>query len=280
MGEAMKRRQFITLVGGAAAWPALAQAQERMRRVGIFMGYSEDDPETKARLVKFRREFESLGWSEGRNVRIDLRFAAGNPDQFRGLAKELIDQQPDVILAHTTPVTASLRQETRTIPIVFVNVSDPVGSGFVINLARPGGNLTGVLQHEAGIAGKWLALLKEIAPHITRAALLAGPKTTAYDYFVRAAEAAAPSLAIELVPSPIDSAAGVDRVIDTFARVPNGGLVVLPDQTTFVHRDRILAQAATHLASSLHYPAFCCRGWPHVVRDRPSRHVWANRLLY
>ncbi len=245
----MKRREFITLLGGAVAGrPLAARAQqpERMRRIGVLVSGAEGDPEMQTRLAGFRQGLERLGLSEGRNVRIDYRFAAGNADQYQALAKELVALQPDVILAHTTPVAATLQRESRAIPIVFINVSDPIGSGFISSLARPGGNLTGLLQYEASITGKWLAMLKEIAPRLTRAALVANPKTSPYDYFLRAAEAVAPLLAIELVPSLIENAADIERAIETFARAPNGGLVLPPDTTTTLHRDLIITFAARH----------------------------------
>ncbi len=245
----MRRRDFIALAGGAAAaWPIAAWAQqaERMRRIGVLVGYAEDDLEAKARLAGFRQGLEKLGWSEGRNVRIDYRFAAGSADRHQALAKELVALQPDVILAHSTPIAAALQRESRVIPIVFVSVSDPIGSGFIASLARPGGNLSGLLLYEEGIVGKWLAMLKEIAPRLARAALLANPKTTAYDHFLRAAEAVAPSLAIELAPSPVENAADIERSIVTFARMPSGGLVVLPSDTNNAHRDLIIALAARH----------------------------------
>ena len=200
----MRRRAFITLLGGAAAWPLAGRAQQgdRLRRIGMLIGYAEEDPETKSRVAAFRQMLEKRGWSEGRNIDIEARFLAGSSTQYEPLAKELVSLRPDVILAHTTPVTAALQRESASIPIVFVNVSDPIGSGFIASLARPGGNLTGVLHYEASITGKWLAMLKEIAPHLARAALMANPKTTAYDYFLRAAESSEPSLAIKLVASP------------------------------------------------------------------------------
>jgi putative tryptophan/tyrosine transport system substrate-binding protein len=245
----VRRRDFISLLGGAAAaWPLGARAQqgERMRRVGVLVAFTEDDPDSKARLAGFRQGLEKRGWSEDRNVRIDYRFAGGRSDQFQVLAKELVALQPNVILAQGTSVTAALQRETRTVPIVFVAVSDPIGSGFVASLARPGGNLTGLLQYEASITGKWLSMLKEIAPHVARVALVANPKVTAYDYFVRAAEAIVPSLAIELVPSPVDNAAEIERAIESFVRVPNGGLLLPPDSTTVDHRDLVIALAARH----------------------------------
>ena len=175
-----------------------------------------------------------------------LALRPAGPIRLQVLAKELVALQPDVILAHSTPIAAALQRESRTIPIVFVNVSDPIGSGFVASLARPGGNLTGLLLYEASITGKWLAMLKEIAPRLARVALLSQPQGPAYDYFLRAAEAAAPSLAIELVPSPVENAADIERAIESFARVPNGGLLLPPDTTTIVHRDLIIALAARH----------------------------------
>jgi putative tryptophan/tyrosine transport system substrate-binding protein len=248
----MRRRDFITLLGGAgllcaakARW-ARAQQPERTRSIGVLMGFTQSDSETTARVVKFRQELARLGWQEGHNLRIDWRFGGGSPDRFAALAKELVAQQPDVIVGHTTPVAAALHRETHTIPVVFITVSDPIGAGFIASLARPGRNFTGVLHYEEGIPGKWLALLKEIMPGIARVALLANPKTTAYDYFLRSAQVAAPSLGIELSPSPVVEAGDVERVIESFARMPNGGLVSLPDATMLLHRDLVIAQAAKH----------------------------------
>jgi putative ABC transport system substrate-binding protein len=238
----MKRRKFITLLGiAAAAWPLAGRAQQdgRMRRIGVLMSGAEADTELQARVKAFRQ-------SEGRNIHIDIRFSAIRSDEYQALAKEMVALQPDVIFGHTTPVVVALQRESRTVPIVFVNVSDPLGSGLVTSLAHPGGNITGLMLYEEGITGKWLALLKEIAPHLRRAALMANPISTPYDYFVRSAKSVAPSLALELVPSPINDAADIERTIESFARLPDGGLVVLPDGTSILHRDLVIALAARH----------------------------------
>ncbi|MFL5216026.1 MAG: ABC transporter substrate-binding protein [Microvirga sp.] len=226
----MRRREFVGLVSSAVVWPLAARGQpsDRVRRIGVLVGLAENDPEMKRRLAGLREGLEKLGWSEGRNVRIDYRFAPSG-SQVQVLARELVALEPDVILAQSTPATAALKRETSTIPIVFASVADPIGSGFVTSLSRPGGNLTGLLQYEEGITGKWLALLKEIAPNITRAALLANPKTAAFDYFLRSANNPAIDLSIEVVPTE-----------------PNGGLILPPDTTTVAHRDLITALAARH----------------------------------
>ncbi len=216
-----------------------------MRRVGVLMGLAEDDPETESRLAKLRQELGQLGWSEGGNVHIDTRFAPGGAGA-QVLAKELVALRPDVILAHSAQIAAAFQRETLAIPVVFVNVSDPIGAGFVSSLARPGGNFTGLLHYEEGIVGKWLALLKEIAPQLARAALIGNPKSPAYDFFVRSAETVAPSLSIQLVPGHVENAAGIERFLDTFALVSDGGLLLPPDVTTITHRDLIVSLAARH----------------------------------
>ena len=248
----MRRRDILRFLGGAAvSWPLGTRAQQpdRVRRIGALMAFVENDPETKARLMAFRQGLAKRGWEEGRNVHIDYRFAAaGNigTGQYQALAKQLIALQPDVILTHTPIVTAAMQRENRSIPMVFVNVSDPIGLGFIASLARPGGNITGVLHYEGTIVGKWLGMLKEIAPSLTRAALVANPKVTSYDYFLQAAQAAAPSLAIELVASPVENAAEIEDIIEAFAHTPNSGLVLPPDATTINHRDLVIALAARH----------------------------------
>jgi putative tryptophan/tyrosine transport system substrate-binding protein len=244
----VKRREFMTLLGGAAGtWPRAAGAQQpELRRIGVLMGTSESDPETHPRLAAFRQGLAKRGWAADRNVHLDYIFTAARPEQLQTLAKELISLQPEVILAHSTGVAAALQRESRTIPIVFVNVSDPIGSGFIASLARPSGNLTGVVHLEANIVGKWLAMLKEIAPRLTRAALLANRNTTPYDYFLRSAETITPLLAIELVPSHVETAADIERAVEVVAQVPDSGLVLPPDVTTVNHRDLIIALAARY----------------------------------
>jgi putative ABC transport system substrate-binding protein len=243
----MRRREFITVLGGAAAtWPLAARAQqsERVRHVGVLVGLAEDDPEAKARFAGFRQEFEKLGWLEGRNVRFSYRYAPAG-SRVQALARDLIALQPELILAQGTPISAALKQETSTIPVVFVGNVDPVGSGFVASLARPGGNLTGFMSLEASITVKWLGMLKEVAPNLKRAALIANPKTIPYDYFFQPGEAAAPALGVELVPARVENVADIERVIESFAHT-GGGLIFPPDTTTVVNRERIIALAAQY----------------------------------
>jgi putative tryptophan/tyrosine transport system substrate-binding protein len=246
----VRRREFITLLGGLAlGWPVAAHAQQsdRLRRIGMLLPYADNDPEAKSHIAAVTQELKRRGWSENNNFRIDTRFAAGKADQYPVLAQELAALQPDVILSESTPAAAALRQETHTIPIVFIGVSDPIGSGFVASLARPGGNLTGMLQYESGILGKWLAMLKEIAPRLTRVAFVANPKFPGYSYFLRFAQAAAPTLAVELIPCPItNDAADIERSIGTFAQTPAGALLMVPDATIIAHRDLVITLAARH----------------------------------
>jgi putative tryptophan/tyrosine transport system substrate-binding protein len=253
----VRRRDFITCLGGAAAWPLTAHAQQadRIRRIGVLVALAEDDPEIKARLAAFRQGLEKRGWSEGRNVSIDTRFAPdSSADRVQVLARELIALQPDVIFAQTTPVVAALQRESRTIPIVFVNIADPIGSGFVASLPRPGGNITGVMLYEASVTGKWLAMLKEIAPRLERAAFVTNPKTAPfYNYYLRAAESLSPPLGIKVVPSLVESIADIERTIEAFARAPNGGLLLPPDVNTNVHRDLIIALAARYSLPAVYF---------------------------
>jgi putative ABC transport system substrate-binding protein len=238
----MRRREFITLISATvAAWPLAVRAREpeRIRRVGMLIG--SDGPDIKA----FQQELEKHGWSEGHNIHIDYRVspAAAN---VQALAKELVATQPEVIFSQSRPVTAALQKETRAIPIVFTYVIDPIGAGFIEGLARPGGNLTGIMAYEPTIVGKWMQMLKEFAPQTARVALLGNPKTAVYyDYLLRAALEAAPSLGIEVVPSHIENdAANIESAIAAIASIPNGAMVVLPENTTTVNSDLIIALAA------------------------------------
>ena len=252
----MKRRDFITLFGGAAAWPIAARAQQldRIRRVGMLVAI--EDPEIKA----FQQELERLGWTEGRNLHLDYRVAPAGA-QVQTIAAELVALQPDVILTVSRPATAALQKETHTIPIVFTYVIDPIGAGFIASLARPGGNITGIMAYEEGIVGKWLGMLKEIAPQTARISLLGNPKTAVYyDYLLHAAEAAAPLLGIEIVPSRIENdAADIERTIVAFASMPNGAMVVLPEATTTVNSDLIITLAARNRLPAVYNFKFMVR---------------------
>ena len=246
----MRRRDFILgIAGSSLAYRLAAQAQqpERERRVGVLMNNAGDDPSTQALLATFRTQLEQLGWSQQRNLHIDYRYAGGKSDQYVPLARELIALKPDVIMAQGTKATGALQLQTRTIPIIFNYVSDPTGSGFVSSLAHPSGNITGILLYEAGITGKWLAMLKEIAPQLNRIAIVGNPKTTPFDYFLRAAAGGAQSLAIELAPTPIENTdVDIERAIESFAAEPSGGLLFMPDPTSTGHRELIISLAARH----------------------------------
>jgi len=242
----MRRREFITLIGGAAAWPLAARAQqnERVRRVNVLLTTAGD--EGQARDAAFRQGLERRGWLEGRNVQISTRILdpAEGPAQAELIAKEFVALRPDVILVQSTPYTAAMQQQTRTVPIVFVAVSDPVGSGFAASLPRPGGNLTGVMLFEGSVIGKWLGMLKEIAPRLQRAAILHNPNITTY--WLRVAQNLAPSLAIEVVSSPVENAKDIERAIELFARAPDGGLVIPPDFILTNNRSLVIALAARY----------------------------------
>ena len=245
----MRRRDFIqAIVGSSIASPFTASAQQsgRIRLIGVLINGVENDPEMQASLNALKQELQRLNWLDGGNARFDIRFTEGNLNQMRGLTKEMVALQPDVIFVHTTPLVAVAQKETSTIPIVFVNASDPLGAGFVASLARPGGNLTGLLLYEESIVGKWLGMLKEIAPQMKRVAFIANPKISAYHYFLPTAQQMARSFAIELVPSPVDTATDIEGVIRSFADTPNGGLFFPPSVTSNVHRDLIIGLAARY----------------------------------
>lgn len=217
-----------------------------MRRIGVLMPFAESDTEIRAQIAAFRDGLSKLGWTDGRNVQFDHRWAAGTIGQVRAFAKELVELRPDVIVGRATPVIAALLQETRTIPIVFLSVSDPVGDGFVASLARPGGNVTGFTAVEASLGGKWLELLREIAPRVSRIAIIFDPTRAPGGgaYYLRQVEDAAKSFALKWVANAVRDAADIGRTLDAFAREPNSGLVVLPDITTVTHRDLIVSMAA------------------------------------
>jgi putative ABC transport system substrate-binding protein len=243
----MMRRQFITLLGGAAAaWPLAARAQQgdRMRRVGVLMGRDENDPEVKTIVSAFTQALADLGWTDGRNVRIDGRRAGGDINRTRALAQELVGLQPDIIVTIGTPATVAVQQQTRTIPIVFANVADPVASGIVSRLDRPSGNITGFANFEAPLGGKLLGLLSEIAPGLKRAAIMFNPDTNPRIGGGTSLEAAARSLKVVLIPAPVHSDVEIETAIMALGREPGGGLVVSPDAFMFVHRVPLILAAA------------------------------------
>ena len=244
----MRRREFISLLGGAAAWPLAARAQqpERMRRIGALSGIAVDDPESQVRIAAFVEVLQQLGWTDGRNVRIDHRWGGGDPNNIRKQAAELAALAPDVILATGGSATEQLLRATRTVPIVFVIVPDPVGSGLVNRLSRPGGNVTGFMAYEYNLSGKWLELLKQTAPAVTQAAVLRDPALTAGIGLFAIIQAAASSLGVEVVPINVGNATEVERAIGAFARESNGGLIVTPNAWTAVHRELIVTVAARH----------------------------------
>jgi ABC-type uncharacterized transport system substrate-binding protein len=244
----MRRRDFIATVSGAVAWPLAAQAQQsnRMRRVGLLMGYPEGDAEGQANLATFRQGLLELGWIEGRNIQIDVRWGGADPNKAQTFARELIGMTPDVIVPNTNLMTAILQKETQTIPIVFVFVGDPVASGYVTNLARPGGNTTGFSALDSAIGGKWLELLKEIAPHVTRVAVILHPETPPNVGFLRAAEAAASSFGVKVVAIGVHSAPEIEHPVTEFAAEANGGLIIAPHAVTLTYRKLIIDLAARY----------------------------------
>jgi putative tryptophan/tyrosine transport system substrate-binding protein len=254
----MKRRQFITLLGGAAAaWPLAARAEgERIRRIGVLMTLAADDPEGQARLTAFVQGLQELGWTDGRNVRIDYRWPAGDAERTRRYATELAALAPDVILAGGGSVVPSLLQATRTVPIVFTQTPDPVGAGLVNSLARPGGNATGFLLYEYGISAKWLELLKEIAPRVTRAAVIRDAAIASGTGQWGAIQTAAPSFGVEVSPVNLRDAGEIERDVAVFARSPNGGLILTASTLAVVHRDLIVTLAARHKLPAVYSSRF------------------------
>jgi putative ABC transport system substrate-binding protein len=245
----MRRREVITLLGGATAWPLAARAQqgERVRRIGVLMAYAESDREAQTVVAAFRDGLQKAGWTEGHNIRIDIRWAAEVKELMQQFAKELVALQPDLILSQTTPTTAALLQQTRTIPIVFATVADPVGSGFVASFPQPGGNVTGFNVSEPTLAGKFLELLKEIAPRVARVAMLFNPSTAPYaEFYLNPFKAAAASLGVEAITAPVHDKSELESVVAAQARTPNSGLTVMPDGFMNVHRAEVTSLAARY----------------------------------
>lgn len=250
----MRRRGFIVLLGGAAAWPLAVRAQktDKIRIIGVLMGTAESDPEAQSLISATRHRLEELGWSERRNIRIEDRWTAGDNERLRAYAAELAQLKPDVIVCEGTPVVAALQQATRTIPIVFVNANNPVGSGFVASIARPGGNITGLVSIEPSMGGKWLETLKEIAPDVAHVALIYNPQTHTGQNF-QSIDAVSQALAVKAIRLPFSNAAEIESALADFAREPNGGLLVLPDNSTNLHRELICTLAARHRLPAI-YP--------------------------
>jgi putative ABC transport system substrate-binding protein len=246
MSICLRRRGFITLLGGAAAWPLAARAQQggRMRRIGVLMPGDENDPVRKTRLSAFTQALAGLGWTDGRNVRMDLRWYDDDTNRIRVLAQELVGLQSGIILAGSTPATAVLQRETRTIPIVFATVSDPVAIGIVARLDRPSGNITGFANFEATLGGKWLELLSEIAPGLKRAAIMFNPDTSPASAYMPSFEAAARSLKVAPITKLVHSDAEIETAIIDLGREPGGGFVVMPDGFMTTHRAPIISAAA------------------------------------
>jgi putative tryptophan/tyrosine transport system substrate-binding protein len=253
----IRRREFISLLGGTAlAWPLAARAQqgERVRRIGVMATLAEGDPVGDRYMIAFREGLEALGWSENRNLRLDIRRATPDAGSIERAAQELVALQPDVILTPNTPTTAALQKQTRTIPILFVNVSDPIGSGFVASLSQPGGNITGFLTFEFSIGGKWLELLKEIAARVTKVAVIFNPNTAPFaELFVKPLKVAAASLGVDVLVVPVRDIAATESVLAAEAQEANRGLIVIPDAFLLARRAEVIALAARYRVPAI-YP--------------------------
>jgi len=255
MGQ-MKRREFISLLGGAAAaWPLAARAEQavRTRHIGVLIQVAEGDPQARIEVAAFLRGLQELGWSEGRNLQVDTRWGGGDADRIRKYAAELVALAPEVVLALGGTVAGALQQASGTVPIVFVNVTDPVGRGYVASLAQPVRNATGFTSFEFGMGGKWLEVLKEIAPRVTRAAVLRDPAITAGIGYLAAIHALAPSIGVQVIPVDVHTTSDIERAVAAFARTPMGGLIVTADPAAIVHREAIITLAARHRLPAI-YP--------------------------
>jgi putative tryptophan/tyrosine transport system substrate-binding protein len=284
----MKRREFISLLGGAAAWPLAVRAQqtERVRRIGVLMVYAESDSDAQGRVAAFRDGLQMLGWAEGRNIKIDTRWAAADIELMKRFAKELVGLQLDLILTSSTPAAGVMLQQTRTIPIIFVLVADPVGSGYVASLPHPGRNVTGFTPIVGTLGGKWVQLLKEIAPRLARVTLLFNPPTATFiEAYLGPFKTAAASLGMEAVIAPVHDIPEVELVVATQAREPNSGLVVIPDVFTVNHRTDITALAARYRVPSVYWSrSFAELGGlisygPFIVDEYRHAASYADRIL-
>jgi putative ABC transport system substrate-binding protein len=243
----MKRREFITLVGGAAAWPILALAQQnRSGHVGILMTFLEGDAEGRGYVEALVQRLQELGWAQGRNLRVEVRWGGTDRDRIQAYANELVSLKPDVIVAHTSLVIPALQRATRTVPVIFMQINDPVESGIVASMAHPGGNITGFTSFELTVGGKWLEILKEIEPRMTRAAVILNPTQSPQLAILQAIEAVAPALGVKLTVVGAQDAAEIERAVSAFAGDPNGGLVVVPNPITNRNRKSIAALAVQH----------------------------------
>jgi ABC-type uncharacterized transport system substrate-binding protein len=251
----MRRREFILLGSGAAAWPLAGRAQQlaQVRRIGVLMPFAEDHPVGQARVAAFLQGLRQLGWTDGHNVRIDYRWSAGDADNIHKFASELIALGPDVVMAFTSAAVTALRQATSTVPIVFAVVADPVGAGYVESLARPGGNVTGFAAQEYAVGGKWMELLKETVPHLTRVAVLRDSTIAAGPGQFGALQAVAPSFGVELRPLDLHDPSGIEHGIAAFAKGPNNGLIVTGSPSATLHRNLIITLAARHKLPAIYY---------------------------
>jgi putative ABC transport system substrate-binding protein len=251
----MRRREFIAGLGSAVALPVVAGAQQsdRIRRIGVLQGGDENDPVPKTQVSAFTQALAGLGWTDGRSVRMDLRWGGGDINRIRALAQELVGLQPDILVTNSTVVTVALQRETRTIPIVFVGLTDPVASGLVLRLDRPSGNITGFAITEASLGGRWLELLSEIAPGLKRAAIMFDPDTVTASLYLPSLETAARSLKVDPIPAPVRNDVEIETAIDAFGREPGGGLVVLPDFFTYVHRAPLMSAAARNNVPAVYW---------------------------
>ena len=283
----MKRRNFIALLGGAVTWPAAARAQQstRMRHVGVLMPFAANDPQAQERNAAFLQGLQQLGWTVGQNIQIDYRWSGGTEDATQKYAAELVSLAPDVIFASGSAAAGRLRRATHTVPVVFANVPDPVGAGFVESLARPGGNITGFTPYEYSIGGKWLELLKEIAPNVTRAAVLRDPTISTGLGLWAAIQSVSRTVAIEVSPVNMGDAGEIERSLAAFARSPNGGLIMTGSGLALVHRDLTIALAARHRLPAVYYDRyFAVAGGlisygPNIVNEFRRAAGYVDRIL-